>query len=60
MANIISTGDEGVLENGTYGASDMSWDYSWRNVEGFSGGGGVGTADSGGGDRLCAWMEMRK
>ena len=68
MVNIISTGGDGVgdrkkgsaEENCTYGAAGVLWDFSWRSVGAFNGGGGIGMADGDNGDRLCVWVEMRK
>ena len=68
MANIKSTGGEGFADgykgsmeaNGTYSTAVMSWDYSWRNVEVFSDGGGIGMVDFGSEGKLCVWVEMRK
>ena len=46
-----------VEENNTYGVSVVLWDYSWRSVEVFSDGVGIGMAD--GGHRLCVWIKMQ-
>ena len=47
-----------VEENGTYGVLGVLWGYSWRSLVVFSGGGGVGRVDGGGGDRLFVLVEM--
>ena len=61
LVRVFGDGYKGWMEeNGTYSASGVQWGYSWRCVEVFRDRGSIGRADSGGGDRLCVWVEMWK
>ena len=58
---MLGDGCEGLMEeNGNHGAACVLWDFSWWSVVVFSDGGGVVMVDSGGGNRLCVWVEMWK
>ena len=52
--------EDSMEENSPYGPVGVLWDCSRWSVVDSSGGGGVGMADGGSGDRLCIWVEMRK
>ena len=55
VVRLFGDGNKGLMEeNGTYGAAGVLWDFSWRSVDVFSGGGDTGMPDDGDGDRL--WL----